>query len=579
MRPNLEKYNPKVASFSMEVHLEHHRPTYSGGLGILQGDILRSCADLGVPIVNVSQISSSGYFMQGFDKEYWQLDSPVHWSPLDTLERLGKTVEIYHKGRKLIVGAEFCEITGETGFKIPVILVDTNFEGNNNEDRKITGALYDSDDETRISQENVLGQGGLKLLRALGYNSIKAIDLNECHTVFAGLENLIETGDINLVRKTCKFTNHTPIGAGFEKWDMDKVRYIVGDKFLPSNIFGLSGDNKKLNMTLLGVNLSDYVGGVSKKHAEVCSHRDEFKGREVKYITNGIHPRTWAVSPIARLYDEHFKYWSIDPRILEHLPEHIPYTEFSEAKTKAKANFVDWINSTNPVKFNPRILTIVWARRGATYKRPELLFKDLDRLHKIAEKYPLQIVCSGKAHPKDYEGKIKIQEVRRTIDKINGKNENSIRATFIESYDPIISLNFLGGADIWLNTPRRTREASGTSGMKAALNGCINLSTYDGWICEGIDMDPETIFLVGPRIEQTYENKNYYEEDNIDSNSLYNQLEIIAEEYYGDSTGDSKRGPSEKFEKRRAKAPRLISYFNTHRLVKEKARKVWEIEI
>lgn len=578
MKFNPSKYNPKVASFCMEVHLKHSRPTYSGGLGILQGDILRSCADLGVPIVAVSQVSSNGYFRQNFDENHWQIHEPIYWAPHDTLERLNKTVKIYNRGRLITVGAEVCEITGETGFKIPQLLVDTNFEENLLVDKKITAALYDSEsDDVRISQENVLGQGGLKLLRALGYNSIQAFDLNECHTSFVGLERLIETGgDIEKVKKSCKFTNHTPIGTGFEKWPTDTVKYVLGDNFLSQNINNVLNLNGTLNMTLLGANLSDYIGGVARKHAEVCSEMEEFKNKKVKYVTNGIHPRTWANENIAKLFDEHFKYWSIDPRILEYMSEHIPIKEFSEAKDRAKEDFVDWMNSTNPVKFNQGILTLVWSRRGAPYKRPELLFKDMDRLHEIAEKFPMQIVYAGKAHPKDHEGKLKIQEVRRNLENINLHNGNGkLRGAFVEGYDPVISLKLLGGADVWLNNPRRTREASGTSGMKASLNGCINLSTDDGWICEANEMMPESISIIGPKGESNYEEQDQQKEDKIDSESLYQRLEEIGEEYYG----NGKEGPSDKWEKRRAKAPRLISYFNTHRLVKEKARNVWGIEI
>jgi len=568
---NETRFRPQVAYLSMGAYFESYLPTYSGGLEVLAGDTLRSCADLRIPIVGVIQASSDGYFRQKLDDNGVQLAEPVYWAPHKTLHRITEYVTIKHKGRDLRVGAELYEIMGETEFKVPVFLLDTNFDENfhsgNEDDRAITGMLYHASAEQRVAQENVLGQGGVKLTRKLGYDSINTFHMNEGHTCFATLELLAEKGyNDDRVRESCVFTTHTPVPAGQSVWDYDLVKRVVGNDFLPWHIQKLAGESR-FNTTRLAMNLSRYTNAVSKRHAAACEAMDVFRGKRIPYITNGIHPKTWAVPPIAVLYDNNLKYWTIEPTVLEDSIDKIPHQELLNAKNQAKRYLIGFINATNPVKFDIDTLTIVWARRFTAYKRPLLIFRDIDRLYKLAEKNEgIQILFAGKSHPADNEGKRLIQQVNQIAKKLSG----AVNCTFIEGYDAKTARRLLGGADIWLNTPRRPLEASGTSGMKAALNACLNLSTYDGWVVEGHEMDPESVWIIGPRTEQSKTNSNFDEDDRTDAESLYESLEQILEIYYHDK---------EELARRMAHSIRLVSHFNTHRMVREYATKAWNVAL
>jgi starch phosphorylase len=576
MRFNPREYKPECAYFSMGGYLEGRMPTYSGGLEVLAGDMIRACADLRVPVVGVMQSSSDGFFRQEIDKDGKQIEEPVHWSPRDSLERMDETVTIRHKDRDLKVGAEIYVVRGITGFEVPVYLLDTDFEENHPEDRKITGILYDADDPHRIAQENVLGQGGVKFLRAMGYDSIRNFAMNEGHAAFGALECLASNGyDVETTKAMCTFTTHTPIDAAHEEWDYELVRQIVGD-FIPENITELAGE-EKLSMTRLLLNLSRYTNGVSKKHSMVCRTMPVFEGREIDYITNGIHPRTWVNGSIAKLYDDHFPYCWLQPRVFEGILDHIPIQESLEAKATMKRALTLYVNERNPVKFRSDSLTLVWARRFTGYKRPLLLFRDIDKLEQLAEKYgPLEIIISGKSHPRDGIGKQLIQDVYRTCQQFS----NNIKAIFLKDYDTKLARRVLGGADVWLNTPRRPLEASGTSGMKAALNGTINLTVNDGWVSEGYKLDPEGMFIIGPKDDnQVTPNPNKEEDDAIDADSLYEELEEIMKIYYSKRVGDNINYlKNEEWGRIMAHSIRLISEFNAHRMVREYLPK-WGVEL
>jgi len=566
-----KKYDPQIMYLSMGAFLESNLPTYSGGLEVLAGDILQSCADLKVPIAGFIQASNSGYFRQVIDENGWQIEQPVYWAPEKTLPRIKnqrgktKTITIKHRGRDLKVGAEVYVLNGQTGFKVPVFLIDSNFEENNKDDRLITSHLYVANRYTRIPQENILGQGSVKLARALGYNSVKTFHLNEGHACFATLELLAENGySDEEVRKLCVFNTHTPVGAGHDVFEYDDVGAIVGD-FLPIHIRKLAGEYQ-FNTTKLATNLSRSVIAVSRKHAEVCREMDVFKGIDINYVTNGVHVRNWASEPMSNLFDEYIEGWKKDPRMLDKALK-IPIEEFSYAKDLAKRKLIGYINTHTDARFDQDVMTIVWARRFTDYKRPDLIFKDVDRLMNISEKYGhIQIVFAGKSHPNDTQGKERIQEIIKKSKEIDHK----VRITFLPRYNATMAKRLIGGADIWLNTPLRPQEASGTSGMKVLCNGGLNMSTYDGWFIEGIEMDPNIGWVIGPRQEQTKTNPDRRKDDWDDAQGLYDSLEDVIKVYYDNEKEWANRG---------LHAVTLAAHFNTHRVVKEYAEKAWNIKI
>ncbi len=561
-RRNIMK--PRIVYLSMGAYLESYLPTYSGGLEVLAGDILRSCADRRIPIAGVIQASSSGYFRQGIDENGWQQEVPVHWAPQKTLPRMPETVTIEYHGRKLKVGAELYSVTGATGFRVPVYLLDTHFESNDEDMRHITGMLYDADVERRLAQESVLGRAGIKLMNRLGSGEF-LLHMNEGHAALGPVQ-LMEGNGLTLqdVRKRTVFTTHTPVPAGHDVFDYGLAQNLLGNSFLSDKIKGLAGRDH-MNMTRLAISTSGYINAVSRRHAEVCRAMDIFSGCKVDYLTNGIHPDTWAAPPVRDFFNDYLPNWRFEPAVFERARHSIPLDALAEAKEMAKRYLVGFLNSELNVEFDQDVFTIVWARRFTAYKRPLLFFRDLDKLHQLAEKHGrIQIIFSGKAHPNDHHGKELIQQVIRNSREL----KNNVRCAFIPGYNTKIARRLLGGADVWLNTPRRPLEASGTSGMKAALNGTLNLSSYDGWIVEGLDMAPDSIWLVGPQSDQVVPVNDREKDDAEDSQRMYESLEDLLILYY--------HYPKEMI-RRRARAVSLASWFNTDRLVREYADKAWHL--
>ncbi len=558
------KKKPRIAYLSMGAYLESYLPTYSGGLEVLAGDILRSCADRRIPIIGIIQASSSGYFRQGIDENGWQQEVPVHWTPQKTLPRIPETVTINHHGRSLTVGAERYDITGSTGFKVPVYLLDTHFADNDESNWNITGMLYDADPGRRLAQENVLGQAGIKLMKRLGYEDF-LIHMNEGHAALGPHQLMAGDGlSLSEVRSRSVFTTHTPVPAGHDVFDYTLAENVIGSGFLSGKIKELAGRDN-LNMTRLALFLSGYVNAVSRRHADVCRGMDIFSGQKIDYITNGIHPESWAVPPMMDFFDNYLPNWRFEPAVFERARNMISLDALVQAKEMAKRYLLGFLNSELNVAFDQDVFTIVWARRFTGYKRPLLLFRDLERLHKLAEKHGrIQVVFSGKAHPSDHHGKELIQQVIRYSREL----QNNLRCAFVPGYNTKIARRLLGGADVWLNTPRRPLEASGTSGMKAALNGCLNLSSYDGWVVEGCELAPGAIWLVGPQTKQIVPESDREATDTTDAAAMYDNLEELIGLYY--------RNPGE-LVRRRAEAISLIAYFNTDRCVREYADKAWRL--
>ncbi len=471
----------RIAYFSMEVALSSAIPTYAGGLGVLAGDTLRSCADLEVPVVGISLVHRRGYFRQEI-RDDSQIEHEASWDPAGTLVELAPRVTVDLEGRAVQLRAWRYDLVGSTGFTVPVLLLDADVSDNGPEDRRLTDQLYGGDGRYRLMQEVVLGVGGVRLLRALGCAGLRTFHLNEGHAALAPLE-LLRTGDptdgwdFSAVRSRTVFTTHTPVAAGHDQFDRALVAGILGD-FMPGEILYMLGGRDRLNMTHLALNLSHYINGVALRHREVSSGL--FPRYEIHQITNGVHPRTWTSAPFKALFDRHVPGWRDDPHMLRNAVA-LPPDEVSQAHQRAKDALVDLVGRRTGRRLRGDVLTLGFARRATAYKRAELVLSDPTVVRAIAKERPLQFVFAGKAHPRDDAGKQGIQSVLRAARQL----DHDVPVVYLAEYDLDLALALVGGVDLWLNTPLRPLEASGTSGMKAALNGVPSLSVLDGWWAEG----------------------------------------------------------------------------------------------
>lgn len=492
-----------IAYFSMEIALQPEIHTYSGGLGVLAGDTARSAADLDLPMVFVTLISRQGYVRQQIGDDHVQISLPDPWSPQDWARPLPHMVAVMIEGRPVWVRPWLYALTCPLGHAVPVILLDTDLEQNAAEDRRITDRLYGGDAAYRLKQEIILGIGGQKLLRALGFD-IRTYHLNEGHAALLTLPLLRATQrpdtrssdpneiyDVAAVRDRCVFTTHTPVEAGFDKFDYDLVRRLLGE-YVPLDALKALAGPDQLNMTRLALNLSSYVNGVARRHAETT--RSLFPGYAISSITNGVHVHRWTQAEIGKLHDRMVPNWGHEPEVLA-FADRLEDQPLWEAHQRIKAALVARIAETTGKQFRVDVPLIGYARRMTAYKRPELLFSDMERLKELARRQPFQIVLAGLAHPSDRSGQEAIQAIGAHVAALDG----TIPAAFLSGYNLDLAGALVAGCDIWLNTPLPPLEASGTSGMKAALNGTLNLSVLDGWWVEGciegvtgwsIDHDP-----------------------------------------------------------------------------------------
>jgi starch phosphorylase len=478
-----------IAYLSMEIALESDIPTYSGGLGGLAGDTIRSAADLGIEMVAVSLVHRKGYFRQTLAPTTGnQREAPDEWQPQQRLEALEPRVAVRIGGRKILVAAWQYSIRGITGHQVPVVLLDTDLPENTDEDRRLTDSLYGGDDRYRLSQEIILGMAGVRMLRALGYLEIDRFHMNEGHAALATLAILDEmvgrkhsetalAKAFSRLQDHCVFTTHTPVPAGHDRFPMELVRSLL-DKRHVSRLEWM-GAKGVLNLTEIALRSAHYVNGVAMRHAEVS--RGMFPTYPVNSITNGIHPATWASEPFRELFDRFIPDWRRDAFSLRYAVG-IPLHEIGSAHAAAKQNLIEYVNQESDATFDVETLTIAFARRATAYKRPMLVFEDIERLAQIAaERGPIQLVFAGKAHPHDDEGKDLIRQVFEAARKLDGR----ISVAFLSGYGLDLARRMVSGCDVWLNTPVPPLEASGTSGMKAALNGVPSLSVIDGWWVEG----------------------------------------------------------------------------------------------
>ncbi len=513
---------PKIAYFSMEIGIDEQIPTYSGGLGILAGDTIKSCADLNVPMVGVTLLLENGYFYQKIDENGHQIELPIQFAVSDFLRLLPSTTNVTIEGRDVQLRVWYYEVKGITGYIVPVFFLDSNIEGNSEWDRELTKHLYGGDIKYRLGQEIILGIGGIRILQALGYKTIDKYHMNEGHAALGTLELYNQIEDIEKVREQCVFTTHTPVAAGHDQFELSYAKPMLGD-MLPESILNDVTFEDKLNMTRLALFFSHYINGVAKKHGEVS--RLMFPGYTIDSITNGVHTPTWVSEPFKVLFDKHIPGWRSDPYILRSAFS-IAKEEVWYAHMVSKKKLIDFVNSRYNAGMNYEDFTIGFARRQTAYKRPDLLISDPQRLIDIAETAgAIQIIYAGKAHPKDGSGK----ETIKKIFDIMKTYRDKIKITYIQNYDMRIGKMMTAGVDLWLNTPRRPREASGTSGMKAAHNGVPQFSTLDGWWLEGC-IENITGWSIGP--EKTEDKES---DDEIDRNDLYNKLETwIIPKFYTD---------------------------------------------
>ena len=471
----------RVAYFSMEVALANDIPTYSGGLGVLAGDTLRSCADLQVPVVAISLTHRRGYFRQEI-RDDWQFEHDAGWQPEHSLHELPARVSVSIEGRNVSVRGWRHDIVGVSGFIVPVVLLDTDVPENGTDDRHITDHLYGGDERYRLMQEVVLGIGGVRLLRAIGCTDLRTYHLNEGHAALAPLELLrtqdpSDGWDFRDVRQQTVFTTHTPVAAGHDEFDRSLVDRALGN-FVPGDVLAMLGGRDRLNMTSLALNLSHYVNGVALRHREVSSQL--FPLYEIQQVTNGVHAQTWTGKPFRELFDRRIPGWRGDPLMLRNALM-LPDQEIWQAHQEAKDELLDVVFRRTGRRLRRDALTIGFARRATAYKRAELVLHDLPTLRAIAQERPLQLIFAGKAHRRDDRGK----EAIRSILRAARETSDAIPIVYLAEYDLDLGCALTSGSDVWLNTPMRPLEASGTSGMKAALNGVPSLSVLDGWWREG----------------------------------------------------------------------------------------------
>lgn len=478
----------RIAYFTMEIALRPEIHTYSGGLGVLAGDTARSCADLALSVVFVSLVSRAGYLRQEIDRHGRQMDLPDPWEPLEWTQPLDAMVAVSIEGRTVWIRPWLYSLRCPLGPSVPVLLLDTDLDQNDPRDRQLTDRLYGGDDVYRLKQEVVLGIGGVRLLKALGFD-ITTFHLNEGHAALLTLELLhqfrrsperLRPGepvyDHAEVRERCVFTTHTPVAAGHDQFPYDLVSRVLGD-FIELDEIRVAGGPEQLNTTQLALNLSGYINGVAKRHAETT--RRAYPGYDIRAVTNGVHVPTWTHPSFARVYEAHFPHWGHEPEALvkaDQLPNDLVW----DAHQEAKADLITRVKADCGVALQPDALIIGFARRMTGYKRPDLLFADVERLLAVVKKHPLQVVFAGKAHPKDDDGKRLIERINNHISDLSDR----VTLAFLPNYDLSIAATLVAGSDIWLNTPLPPLEASGTSGMKAALNGILNLSVRDGWWAE-----------------------------------------------------------------------------------------------
>ncbi len=535
----------KIAYFSMEIALENDLKTYAGGLGVLAGDILRSASKNNFPMLGVTLFNRNGYFKQSISEKGKQIEGPDK-SNLKKLELLPIKFYLPIGVDKVLVKVWRYFLKQDEGIEIPIYLLDTNNPENREKHRRLTENLYPGDLRKKLKQSILLGRGGVKLLKKIGLDSISKIHLNEGHGSLAAIELLLNdkhkslTDKIRAVRKKIIFTTHTPIPAGH---DVYFGEFLL--KYQPDFPIKMSElvINDTINFSKLALFFSSYSNAVSLKHRLVS--KKMFPEYKIDAVTNGVNSLLWTSSSFSRVYDKYLLDWRHNYRNLKKA-KNIPLEEIKEAHLLAKEKLFRYIKEKKNIDFSLDTFTIVFARRFAPYKRPTLLLDDLERLKKINKSIGnLQIIYAGKAHPDDEVGRTLVSEVNKRLKKIS----HDIKVVFLENYDLSLAKLLVSGADIWLNNPALPNEASATSGMKAACNGVLQVSSFDGWWPEGY-IKNKTGWVIK------------------DADSLYEKLEKeIIPLYYNHSNTWLKM--------MRSVISLNASYFNTDRVLEDYIKKAY----
>jgi len=541
----------------MEIALENAMPSYSGGLGVLAGDTIRASADLRLPMVAVSLLYRKGYFTQRLGEDGSQSEDPVEWRVDDFLKEEAARVSMPLENRRVELRCWRYSAMGVRGFEVPIYFLDADLPSNTEADRNLTGTLYGGDSYYRLQQEVLLGIGGVRMLHALGYTELTRYHMNEGHAALLTLELLSEEAekagrtsirgeDIYKVRDKCVFTTHTPVPAGHDRFPMGLVTraFPAGSDFLDlkdassaellkrvlqadvnfSSLQEAVGRGASLNMTQLALGLSTYVNGVAKQHGETS--RQMFPEVPIEAITNGVHAGTWTCPSFQQLFDRYIPSWREDNYSLRGALG-LPAEDVWASHLLAKHELLEVVRQKTGLKFDPEVFTIGFARRATGYKRADLLISDLDRLRQIAKNAgQFQIIYAGKAHPNDGGGK----EIIRRIFKAKKALRKAVPIVFLDDYNLDLGGKLTSGVDLWLNTPQFPLEASGTSGMKAALNGVPSLSILDGWWVEG-HIEGVTGWSIGE--SRRAAGGSAPTDNQADAESLYSKLEnVILPLYY-----------------------------------------------
>ncbi len=549
----------KVAYFSMEIALAPAVNTYSGGLGVLAGDTLRAADDIGIPMIAVTLLHRNGYFRQHLDQWGNQTEEAAPWDVEKLLQPIEPLGSVLMEGRRIQIRPWRFLIRGVSGHVVPVYLLDTAVRENSSWDQGLTDLLYGGDDHYRLCQEVVLGLGGMDVLHQLGHDDIESYHMNEGHSALltlALIERELELRgsptaideDVEAVRRKCIFTTHTPVPAGHDQFPHELARQVLGAegaRILENTECFPDG---ALNMTYLALRFSHYVNGVAMRHGEIS--RGMFPRYPVRAITNGVHAVTWTAPAFRALYDRHIPEWRHDNLYLRYAVG-IPLEEIRAAHAEAKGALLNEVNRQTGAQLDESVFTLGFARRASTYKRADLLFQNLERLRWIARQVgPLQVIYGGKAHPRDEGGKALIRRVMESAAAV----ADTVRVVYVEDYGWRWGHLLTGGVDLWLNTPQRPQEASGTSGMKAALNGVPSLSVLDGWWIEG-HVEGVTGWAVGHSGAAP-------EDVQVEAASLYDKLELqILPIFYGRASAYS--------EVMRATIALNGSFFNTQRMLSQ----------
>jgi starch phosphorylase len=546
-----------VAYFSMEIAIDPALPTYSGGLGVLAGDTIRAAADLSIPMVAVTLLYRKGYVRQSISPHGDQIEDSESWEPERHLVRCGPIVEVPLRDRMVRVQAWKREELGVTGHTVPILFLDTDVVENSQEDRTITDSLYAGDHNLRVLQELILGVGGYRMVRALGYPTSMVYHMNEGHAAFLLLE-LVEAGwhekgdeGRDKVRSQAIFTTHTPVAAGHDVFHQDLLQHTMSSEHMRKAEPLIEGGS--LNMTKLAMAFSGTVNAVSRKHVDVT--KAMFPGRNVLGITNGVHAVRWTGPHFAELFDRYTPGWRERSEQLRHATL-IPVEDIQQAHKEARQALLHLIQSRYGMPFGGSGIVIGFARRATEYKRPLLLFRDLERLKSIAARFgPLNLLFAGKAHPRDDWGKRLIRELHE-VATITG---DAVRVAFLPNYDVELAASMVSGVDLWLNTPRAPLEASGTSGMKCALNGIPSLSVADGWWLEG-GIQGVTGWVVRSPLNDG--GVSAADQDHADAEALYHQLESAVLPCFYEH-------PDRWGEVMRNAIAINGSFFNTHRMIEQ----------